>query len=260
MIVHLMDAKTLFEEELLKRGHKFNIEEDTGLYCIEQEGMTLRLNLENLAREYAGGGMPERVSQYLDHMLSGTSIKDVKVTAESLYWSLESNNHGKSQVIRIPVSEKTDRVLVRLIPELGAIVWVDEESLQAAGLLDFEAEAEAYINLDTAAHDATVGYSEIDGIRLGYLNSSVPFTSSLILAPNFRALVEPVLGWPVYAVTPTRDIVFIWYAGHKGFEERVGPIVVQKFLNASYPISTEVYEITDGSVRVAGEFATNSAG
>ncbi len=257
MIVFLMDAKTLFEEELLKRGYKFNIEKDTGLYDIEQEGRTLRLNIENLARDYAGDGKPERISQFLDHILSGASIKDVKVTVESLYWVLESNNNGISQAIQIPVSDKTDRVLVRLIPELGAIVWVDEESLQAAGLLNFEAEAEAYINLDAAARAATVGYSEIDGIRLGYLNSSVPFASSLMLAPNFRELVEPVLGWPVYAAAPTRDIVFVWNAGHKGFEERVGPVVVQKFLNAPYPISTEVYEITDGSVRVVGEFAVD---
>ncbi len=95
---------------------------------------------------------------------------------------------------------------------------------------------------------------DIDGVQLGFIGTPLPFKASLILAPNLREVVGAVLGWPLMAVVPDRDFLYIWGARHTEFVQRVGGVVVREYSKASYPISTEVYEITDQKIRAIGEF------
>jgi hypothetical protein len=86
------------------------------------------------------------------------------------------------------------------------------------------------------------------------LNTSIPFKSSLILAPNLKEVTGPALGWPLLAVTPDRDFLYLWDSRHTDFAGRVGAVVVREFTESSYPISPEVFEITDDGIKAVGEF------
>jgi hypothetical protein len=66
------------------------------------------------------------------------------------------------------------------------------------------------------------------------------------------------LGWPLMAVAPDRDFLFLWAARHTDFVGRVGSVVVREYSEASYPISTEVWEITETRIKAVGEFPTES--
>ena len=94
----------------------------------------------------------------------------------------------------------------------------------------------------------------IDGVQLGFIITSLPFKASLILAPNLHEVVGAALGWPLMAVVPDRDFLYLWAAQHTDFVQRVGGVVVREYSQASYPISTEVYEITEKSIRAIGAF------
>jgi hypothetical protein len=56
------------------------------------------------------------------------------------------------------------------------------------------------------------------------------------------------------AVAPDRDFLYLWAARHTDFVHRVGKGVVREYLKASYPLSTEVYEINDEGIRAVGAF------
>jgi len=58
------------------------------------------------------------------------------------------------------------------------------------------------------------------------------------------------------AVVPDRDFLYLWAARHKDFAPRVGRVLVREYSKASYPISTEVYEITNQGIQAIGEFPT----
>ena len=58
------------------------------------------------------------------------------------------------------------------------------------------------------------------------------------------------------AVVPDRDFLYLWAARHTEFAGRVGGVVVREFAKASYPISTEIYEISDAGIRAIGTFPT----
>ena len=112
----------------------------------------------------------------------------------------------------------------------------------------------AFTNLGRALTEASVESQDLDAVQLGFIGTSLPFKASLILAPDFRQVVEPLLGWPLLAVFPDRDFLYLWAARHTDFAQRVGPVVVREYSQASYPLSTEVFEITDSNIRAIGEF------
>ena len=67
-----------------------------------------------------------------------------------------------------------------------------------------------------------VGGNEIDGVELGFIATWLPFKASLVLAPNLREIVGARLGWPLMAVVPDRDFLYLWAARHTNFVQRVG--------------------------------------
>jgi hypothetical protein len=126
--------------------------------------------------------------------------------------------------------------------------------LSLLGLSESDAGTRAFTNLGRALSKATVESKDVDSVQLGFIGTSLPFKAAFILAPNLREVAGAVLGWPLMAVVPDRDFLYLWAARHADFVQRVGGVVVREYSQASHPISTEVYEITDQKIRAIGEF------
>lgn len=69
---------------------------------------------------------------------------------------------------------------------------------------------------------------------LGFIETSLPFKTALLLAPNFKQIISPALGWPLYAIAPDRDFLYLWAASRSDFIQRVGGVVVREFTTAPY--------------------------
>jgi hypothetical protein len=86
------------------------------------------------------------------------------------------------------------------------------------------------------------------------LATELPSKASLLLAPALREVAEEVIGWPVLAVAPDRDFVFLWNAGRRDLIAGMGGMVHREFGRAPYPLSMEVFQISD-SLRAIGAYA-----
>jgi hypothetical protein len=113
---------------------------------------------------------------------------------------------------------------------------------------------EAAKNLAAALNNATVQHKDIDGVQLGHWGTTLPFKTALLLAPNLKEVVAPRLGWPLYAVMPDRDFLFLWDSQQRDFIGRVGRVVIDEFTQAPYPISTEVFGVSDSGIKAIGAF------
>jgi hypothetical protein len=180
---------------------------------------------------------------------------EAALSADQLYWCLEPSDYEVRADYRVVMSDRVDRVLVHLSADGGLITWVTPAMLDSLCLSEADAGAIAFTNLGRALSEASVESQDIDGVQIGFLGTSLPFKASLILAPNLRDVIEAVLGWPLMAVVPDRNFLYLWAARHTAFVQRVGGVVVREYSQAPYPISTEVYEITDQTIRAIGEFA-----
>ena len=171
---------------------------------------------------------------------------------------LEPNDYEVRADFRAAVSDRVDRVIEHVSSEEGLLSWITPSMLGSLGMPESEASARAFANLSRALSEATIETEEIDGVQLGYIGTPLPTKASLILAPNLREVLAPVLGWPLMAVVPDRDFLYLWDARHADFVQRVGGVVAREYSRASYPISTEVYEISDQGIRAIGAFPVDT--
>ena len=61
------------------------------------------------------------------------------------------------------------------------------------------------------------------------------------------------LGTSLYAVAPVRDFVYI-FSKKSQLVNKVGKIVVEEYLNSPYPISTEVWDLSDNEIKAVGAY------
>ncbi|MEW4451613.1 hypothetical protein AB1L30_02905 [Bremerella sp. JC817] len=254
----MLEVRAEFEKELTARGLTFEFDAETDRYRVQIEDFEMMVNLDNVARDVEANGDLKRVSRFVDAIVETAHHPDDALVAENLYWSLEPNDYDPPADIRVPLSGTTDRVLVHISPGGRTIRWVTPEMLAKIELSPDEAGAIAFANLDRALAAATFESQTVDEAKLGYFVTDFPCKAALLLAPTLRDIVEPTMGWPVLAVAPDRDFVYVWGAEFQALTGRVGPVVVREFSNASYPISTEVWSIDDDNMQAIGEFPTSS--
>ncbi len=249
-----MELRALFEKELTERGIPFQVDVETGLHAVEIDGWNATISLDNLQRDCAKDGDVGRVSRFVDSIIASATNADSALSVDQLYWTLEPNNYEVPADYRVTMSKEVDRVLVHLSSDGSLITWATPSMLDSLQISEEEASAKAFENLARELAEATVETQDIDGVQLGYLSTTLPFKAALILAPNLREIVEPVLGWPLLAVLPDRDFLYLWDATQQDLVGRLGPVVVREYTNSSYPISTEVYLVSEQEIRAIGAF------
>jgi hypothetical protein len=249
-----VDVRALFEDELRRRGLSFTIEPDSGRHAIEAGGGRLLVSLDNLQRDVATDGDLDRIDRFVDAIEASSRQSERSLSAERLYWSLEPNDYADTPSFRSAISNRIDRVLVHLSENGQLITWLEPHMLEQLGLSETAAARQASANLSDALAEASLQKEDIDGVPLGSVGTELPFKSSLILAPNLREVAGPALGWPLMAVAPDRDFLYMWPAEHAEFVQRVGGVVVREYSQAAYRLSTEVYRIDDEGIRAIGEF------
>ncbi len=207
--------------------------------------------LDNLERDYLKDKDAGRVSRFVDTILTPPT----KLSPEGLYWCLEPNDFADPAEFSVKISKRVDRILVHLSSDGKQIMWVAKHTLDELSMNEAVASKIAFENLARALREAELEtQTTTDGVKLGFLSTTLPFKSSLILAPNLKDVIGKALGWPLMAVAPDRDFLYLWAARHSDFVRRVGEVVLREYEEAAYPISTEVYEITDTEIRAVGAF------
>lgn len=248
-----MKIEPLFEEELSRRGLSFTID-PSGRYAIDVPGGTILAALENLLRDFDRDSDVGRISRFVESVVLTFEQPDESYSREGIFWNLERNDYIEPADFRVVVSDQIDRVLVHLSADGKLITWVSPTILELLHLSESEAAEVAFANLQTALEKATIETSDVDGVSLGMIETDIPFKSSLILSPGLKEAAKASVGWPLMAVAPDRDFLYLWASSHTDFVGRVGDVVVREYLEAPYPLSTEVFVIDDTGTSAIGAF------
>jgi hypothetical protein len=139
-------------------------------------------------------------------------------------------------------------------PDETKIMLLAPETLARWSLTEREAWDGAGRRMDALLAKTPVVVDEVAGSRLGMLATDSVFKSSLIAAPSLRHIVEPALGWPLLAVAPCRDFVYLLPDDAQDLLGRLGGVVVREFNTSPYPLSPEVFRISDHGIQAIGRF------
>ena len=171
-----------------------------------------------------------------------------------MMFCLDASDYDEPPPLRTRISDHVDRVPVHSDTSRGTITWIDQRRLDEWQVSLEELAAEAFANLARALSEAKLEHFESQGVRIGYFATTLAFKTALLLAPNLKQVVEPVLGWPLLAVLPHRNFVYLWNAAHEEMINCVGAVVVKEFKAAPYPLTTEVFRISDEGIEAVGAF------
>jgi hypothetical protein len=249
-------ARELFEAELRRRGISFSIDGESQRHCVQGPEGELLVSLDNLERDLAYDRDEGRVARFVDVVLAPNRFETALLSLDQIFWGMEPADHVEKADFRVALSDRVERVLQHLSRDQSTLTWLTPEMLAEKKWSRTEVEAAGFCNLARELAASKLEFKEIDGVRLGFISPTIPLKSSLMLAPNLREFTAATLGWPLLAVAPHRDFLYLWAAEHKDFAGRVGHVVVREFGEGSYPLSTEVWAICETGVKAIGEFPT----
>ena len=156
--------------------------------------------------------------------------------------------------LHLPLSKKAAAALVHTDPEERLITFLRTGHLEG-WMTDLQTAHDAALaGLDAVLAEAKLelGRAGDSGSPLGMLSTTSPFKASLLLAPGLKARVAEPLGWPLLAVAPCRDFLYLF--SDRALIPELGSAVVHELETSPHPISDEVFQIGDEGLEAIGAY------
>lgn len=251
-------AREIFEAELAYRGIEFRRQEEDGVYEFDvKDGAVVRVSLDNIERDYRRDGDADAVVYFVDQILGAifeTPPPPWEQARFQVYFSAQPADYDFGDTLMEAVTDTVRKVLVVTDPDKGLISWITPEIIRDWGVSENEVRDAALSNLARLLHGVQLEIDDIDGMKLGMIPVDTTFKASLVFAPNFKDFVSPALGWPVLAVIPCRDFIYILSESDSDLFDRIGRIVQKEYRDSGYSITTEVLRISDDGIESIGAF------
>jgi hypothetical protein len=248
------EVATLFLDELAKRNIDVRLD-DEGNYTLDACGPRIKVSLENVSRDFERDRDPGRVVTFVDTITNFPALPDWQEAEGRVRWQPEPGDHEFGDTLRDAVSDKVSLVLVYVDPSENQVRWLTPADAEKWNKTRTDLMAAAQRNMDRILQQSKVETAAVEEHQLGMLGHElVAFKAALLFCPNLKKAVEPVLGWPLFAVMPCRDFVYLLNQKDEPLLGRLGQVVLREYEKSGYPISTEVFEITDQGIRAIGDF------
>jgi hypothetical protein len=242
-----------FLSALQKRGIPDHRRLEDGRFVVSVNGTDCTVSLDNVARIAMRDGDFGAIDQLVDRLFSiRLEPRSWQDAVLGLRLSVESSTVELGDAIQLPVGGHVVQVLALVDDEESQIAWVSPRQLEGWGVSERLALDAALANMNTLLEKTQLEIQEAAGCKLGMFLTSSPLKASLVLAPALREKVLDPIGWPVFAVIPCRDFLYVFR--DEALIGRLGGVVVREFRESGYPISTEVFRISDEGIRAIGTF------
>ncbi len=251
----MTDANAIFEDELTLRGLAFERIDDDA-YKITVDGTEVTASLTNVRRDAERDADPDRVRRFVAEVLRvlGGQPAAWEDAAPFVLFAAESAEVEVGDTLREPISDELVRLVTLTDAEQSRIALVTPAMCARWGVDQEQVVARARSNMNDLLAGVSLEVQEAAGAKLGMVPLDGPYKASVIFAPAFKQLVEP-LGWPVMVVIPCRDFIYVVEDGSP-LLGRLGSVVVREYQSSGYPLSTEVFRVSDDGIEAVGQFAT----
>ena len=194
------EVATLFLDELARRNIDVKVD-DEGNYTLDACGLSIKVSLENVSRNFERDHDPDRVRTFIDTITNLLVLPDWQKGQGRIRWQPEPSDHQFGDTLRDAVSDKVSLVLVFVDSSETQVSWLTPADAKKWNKTREDLMAAAQRNMDCILRQTKVETAAVEEHQLGMLsNQLVAFKAALLFCPNLRQAVEPVLGWPLFAV------------------------------------------------------------
>jgi hypothetical protein len=240
----LLDA---LRDHLNRRGLVLAPTDDASRFRVSGPAVSeLLISPDNIFRDVQRDGDLSALSAWVDELLAGPGgLPPYLVALSGLRITLEPAR-----------SDFGPSLCSQLTPGIAEVLaWLSAASLDLWHASAADVEQAARANMDRLLASAELVVEEVRGCTLAMLSIDSAFKASLLRAPSLRARVEPSLGWPICAVAPCRDFLYLFpEADQQTLIPMLAAVVTQEFETSGYPLSPEVLRISDEGVLALGAY------
>jgi hypothetical protein len=90
-------------------------------------------------------------------------------------------------------------------------------------------------------------------VQYAAITSDDPLTATMVLSPDFLKKFKDIFGPTILVAIPNRFAVYVFPALASEYKD-YSPLVIQAYQQSAYPVSLEVFEISDAGMRAIGTF------
>jgi hypothetical protein len=243
------------ESEMRKRHLKYTGPDADGTYETSIDGYIVRISVQNIARDYARDKDTAAIRRFAENALAGFGRPTWERVRDFIRFSLEPSDHDFGETIHDTVSKTISRVLVYTDAADSRISWITPDMLASWGTTKELAQKIALENMSRLIDTLSPQIDTVAGVSLGAVPlSSEAFKASIITAPNFKQFATKKLRWPVLVVIPCRDFVYLLSEADSAILNKMGKVVQDEYRKSGYPLTTEVFRISDDGIKAIGEF------
>lgn len=240
---------------------RFEKVDEVGLFhLVSENGINFKISLDNARREFEQHGTFDRLESILASMKDSVADfspkrnwADIK---NSVFWQFYPADFDFNDFIHRPMSEKFCQYFVLNTGE-GYFEWINRSDLEEWGISEAVLLAAVEKNMETELMAAKIDFQETPGgERLYFIVCEKTWLkSALLFCKKFKERIEPLAGWPVYAVLPNRDYcLFFSEKDLEFFAEKIGEVVCEEFTGQGYQITTELIEFSDDGWEVVARY------
>lgn len=248
---------SILRASLNRRGLVMEPTDAPGRYQVTGPGVkALILSPDTVFADAQREGDPSVIDRWVHALLAAPSALPPYLVARSgLRMALEPASTDFGASIHAPLTPALAEVLCWTDPEERRITWITGATLDLWQARADDVVEAARAGLDRVLRGARLEVQQVRGMPLGMLDVDSVFKASLIRAPSLRATVEPELGWPVCAVTPCRDFLYLFpEAARDDLIPLLAAVVTREFESSGYALSAEVLRIGDDGVLALGSY------
>jgi len=245
-----------FKAGIEEKGMKIESVEHDGLINIFRGDAKLKVSLDNVRRNYERDHDESAIDEFAE------TVANIKMgspgTWEQVRGQIYCSLLPLAALAGDPIYQPITMVFGKVYVYTGGnkLTWIDFSEMERWNISRQELEEQAGRNADLLLNEAIIKYELIDGRKLGFLESNQPsLKTALLFAPSIRQRVEPIFGFPFYAVLPVRDFCYIFSeADFEFFTQRIGGVVVEEYKKSGHQLSTEVLKFEEDGVDSIGQY------
>jgi hypothetical protein len=185
-------------------------------------------------------------------------ITDAGTLRAGLRLLLERREVLDPPVVHRVLSREIALVLAWTDPDETSVRLLTWDDLAGCSLQREDAWAVAGRQMDALLSETPIEVDQVAGSPVAMLATESVFKASLIAAPSLREHAEPLVGWPLMAVVPCRDFAYLLPDGASELVGRLGSVVLREFNESPYPLSPEVFRISNEGIEAIGTFGDSA--
>lgn len=224
------------------------------MYELHVGGRDLTINTQNIRAEVARDQDPAAIGRFLEHVLGADAdLPQWSRAIHHLFPMLESIDLELGpETVTSGLTDRTKVVLALHERGSGCLRFVSKSDLAVWGVSVEEAWEASHAAFAKIVAETRIEILKAGDLSLGTVHAAEPYKASMILSRSLKHQVPDELGWPILAVAPARDFVYLLRMEDEGALGRVGAVVVREYRQSGYPVSGEVWQLSDDGAKAIG--------